>query len=181
MSEKVEQRVCIKFCQRLGDTAALVYEKLRKVYGDDTMSQAQVYYWFKRFKDGREEVASDARTGRPTTSKSDENIAKVKAAVYSDRRITIREIAEDTGISFGSVQSILTENLGMRRVSAKFVPKLLSEDQKANRVSASTDLLQCTQNDENFMKTIVTGDESWVYGYDPETKAQSSQWKTSWR
>jgi len=64
----------------------------------------------------------------------------------------------------------------MHRVAAKFVPRVLAEDQKANRVNISQELLNRVSVDENFLKTIVTGDETWVYGYDVETKAQSSQW-----
>jgi len=64
----------------------------------------------------------------------------------------------------------------MQRVAAKFVPCVLAEDQKANRVNISQELLDRVSVDENFLKTIVTGDETWVYGYDVETKAHSSQW-----
>ena len=81
------------------------------------------------------------------------------------------------GISTGSVHSILTEDLQMRRVSAKFVPKLLTEEQKELRKEICKDMLDCANHDPEFMKTIITGDETWVYGYDPETKFQSSQWK----
>ena len=65
----------------------------------------------------------------------------------------------------------------MRRVSAKFVPKLLTEEQKELRKEICKDMLDCANHDPEFMKTIITGDEIWVYGYDPETKFQSSQWK----
>ena len=65
----------------------------------------------------------------------------------------------------------------MRRVAAKFVPKLLSAEQKDLRVEVAQDLLDTTSTDPEFLNTVITGDESWVYGYDPETKAQSSQWK----
>ena len=66
----------------------------------------------------------------------------------------------------------------MRRVAAKFVPKLLSDEQKENRKQIATDLLECSKSDDFFFKSIITDDETWVYGYDPETKVQSSQWKT---
>lgn len=143
------------------------------------MSRTRVFEWFKRFQDGRENVESDHRSGRSVTSRSEKHIADVCSTVRENRRITIRELSEEHSISFGSVQAILTEDLGMRRVSAKFVPKLLSADQKDNRVSAAADLIDCVENNENFLKTVITGDESWVYGYDPETKVQSSQWKTA--
>ena len=62
-------------------------------------------------------------------------------------------------------------------MSAKFVPKLLVEQQKQLRLKIAQNLFDCANNDSDVMKTIITGDETWVYGYDPETKFQSSQWK----
>ena len=77
----------------------------------------------------------------------------------------------------GSCHSILTEDLGMKRVAEKFVPRLLTPEQKEFRVMTSSDLLETSRDDPSFSSSIITGDETWVYGYDPETKAQSSVWK----
>jgi hypothetical protein len=68
----------------------------------------------------------------------------------------------------------------MHRIAAKFVPRQLTDDQNQNRVDVTKQLLD-RANDDNFLKNIITGDETWVYGYDVETKVQSSQWvsKTS--
>ena len=90
-------------------------------------------------------------------------------------RITVRELADEVGVSIGSVHTILTLDLGLRRVSAKFVPKLLMMKQKQFRLEIEQDMLDCVENDSNFLNTVITGNESYVYGYDPETKAQSSQ------
>jgi type I site-specific restriction endonuclease len=62
--------------------------------------------------------------------------------------------------------------------AAKFVPWLLSQEQKEFRAEVAQDLLETTNNDPDLLKKVITRDESWVYGYDPETKAQSSQWKS---
>ena len=64
----------------------------------------------------------------------------------------------------------------MRRASAKFVPHLLTDHQKENRVEISHELLANANGNENFLRNIISGDETWVYGYDVETKIQSSQW-----
>jgi len=71
---------------------------------------------------------------------------------------------------------MFTEKRQMRRVSAKFVPRLLTDDQKENRIEISHELLANVNGNENFLKDIITGDETGVYGYDVETKVQSSQW-----
>ena len=76
-------------------------------------------------------------------------------------------------------QKILTEDVQMRRVTAKFMPHLLTAEQKDNRVLICTDLHDQAQNDPNFTSSIITGDKCWVYGYDLETKQMSSQWNTA--
>jgi len=83
------------------------------------------------------------------------------------------------GISIGSVHSILTNDLALQRVSAKFVLKLLPMEQKQFRLEITQDMLDSANSDPEFLNIMTTGDESWVYGYNPETKAQSSQWKHS--
>jgi len=87
-----------------------------------------------------------------------------------DRRITVRELEDEVGVSIGSVHTILTAELCLRRVSAKFVPKLLTMEQKQLRLEIAQDMLDCVEGDSNFLNTVITGDESRVYGYDPETK-----------
>ena len=93
-----------------------------------------------------------------------------------DRHPALRKIVE-VGINRVSVYSILTEDLCMQRVLAKFIPKPLTEKQKQLGVEIAQDMLDCANNDLKFTKTIITGDETWVYGYDPGSKFQSSQWK----
>ena len=75
---------------------------LTKAYGESAMSKTRVSEWYKRFQDGREAVEDDERPGRPSTSTTDENVEKVKEMVMNDRRITIRAVADDFGISIGS-------------------------------------------------------------------------------
>ena len=65
-----------------------------------------------------------------------------------------------------------------RNVAAKFVLQLLSQEQKEFHAEVTQDLLETASSDPDFLKKVITRDESWVYGYDPETKAQSSQWKS---
>ena len=68
----------------------------------------------------------------------------------------------------------------MRRISSKFVPRFLIDDQKEKCVEISQDLVVNANDNENFFKNIITGDETWVYAYDVKTKMQSSQWMVKW-
>lgn len=178
MRDYEEQRTCIKFCFKLGKTATETYQMLRTAYGEEAMGKSQAFEWFSKFKRGVTSVKDENRLGRPTSSKTNKNIDRVREMVLNDRRITIRELSDALALSFGSVQSILKDDLNMRRIAAKFVPRLLSNDQKESRVIACTDLKEQLKNDPRFMEKVITGDETWIYGYDPETKQQSSQWKS---
>ena len=171
--------VCINFCFHLGKTGAETYEMLQAAFVESCLSRLKTFEWYPHFKNGRQSFEDDPRPGRPSTSHTEETMARVREIFRTDRCLTIREVAEDVGIAFGTCQKILTEDLQMRRVSAKFVPRLLMAEQKDDRVSICTDLREQAQSDPNFMSSVITGDESWFYGYDPETKQISSQWKTT--
>ncbi|UYV74987.1 CCNK, partial [Cordylochernes scorpioides] len=129
------------------------------------------------FSEGREDVNNEERAGRPSTSTTDEKINEVEKMILANRRITVREVAEDLNISIGSCHSIFINELDMRRVAAKFVPKLLNCDQKQHRMNIANEMLDSVRDDPHLLQRVITGDEVWVYGYDLETKAQSSQWK----
>lgn len=131
-----------------------------------------------RFKSGEMSIEDHARSGRPSKSRTDKNVKNIHKIILEDRRQTIEEVAERSSVTWSSVQRILSEDLGMKRVAAKFVPRLLTEQQKQGRVESCPSLKEESQNDPNFFFKVITGDESWCYGYDPETKQQSSQWKT---
>jgi len=90
--------------------------------------------------------------------------------IRGNGRLTVPEGTNEVGISMGSCHQIFTEKLQMRRASAKFVPRLLTDDQKENRVEISQELLASANGNKNFLKNITTGDETWVYGYDVENK-----------
>ena len=79
----------------IGKTATETYKLLQQAYGEDAMGRTQVFDWFRRFKEGRTSVEIDLRSGRPSTSRKEEMIAKVRTIVRNNRRLTVREIADD--------------------------------------------------------------------------------------
>ena len=93
--QKFEQSCAIKFCVKLGESAtAVTYEKLQRAYGEHSLSRAQVFRWHKPFLEGREQVEDEPHAGRPSTSKTDDNVERVRSLVRSDRRMMFR-----TGLS----------------------------------------------------------------------------------
>ena len=93
-----------------------------------------VFSLVKAFKAGKFSVEDDTRPGRPKTSVTKANIAAVKIVVEKDARLSVKDIASCTGISEGSVQTILKKRLDLRMVCARWVPHLLTEEQKTQRI-----------------------------------------------
>ncbi|UYV83896.1 hypothetical protein LAZ67_X000548 [Cordylochernes scorpioides] len=174
--EMEDQRICINFCVKNGFKGAEIFWMLQTAYGDAVMSRRRVFEWYKRFKEGREETADNERSGRPSTSTTPEKVDKVLELVREDRRITVREVAEKAGISFVSTQSIIKDILGVRRLNAVLFPKDLTFDQKNARKETASLNLEATTDDPELLKRVITGDETWIYGFDSETTQQASEW-----
>jgi hypothetical protein len=163
MDTKVEQGN-VKFCVKLGKSVT------------ETLNMS--------FEGGRTSLQEDKRSGRPSMSITPKmwnefgNLCMRIVGWHAGRRMTINDIADIIGVSYRSVQTILTSELYTRRVAAKFVaPPLLSPEQKEHRVAVRQDLRGRAADNPSFTSRITTGDEFWVYGYNPETKRQS-QWKS---
>ena len=109
MTERLEQRYCIKFCLKLGDSQVETIPKIHTVFGDDAMGITQITEWYNRFIGGRTSVESEPRSDRPSICRNDQVINKVNAVVMRDRRLTIREITEEVGLSTFSAHSIVTK------------------------------------------------------------------------
>jgi hypothetical protein len=141
-------------------------------YGDKTLSISQINRIIKAVKDGKS--TSDLRhSNAKKTKRTDDVVAAVAAAVETDWRLTIRELAGTLGLTFATVQSTLTVDLGLVKKSAHWVPNLLSSDQKEERVKRSEDFVQLLRRQLlAFLDNIVTMDESF---HTPETKRQSRQ------
>ena len=100
---------------------------------------------------------------------------KVRDLVYSDRRIQVEEIVQASGISHGSVSTILHDRLGMRKLTAHWVPKSLSDEQMATRASVCSALLKRFRSKDDFLLRLVTVDETWFIIMSQRIKL-SRQW-----
>ncbi|UYV62563.1 hypothetical protein LAZ67_2001108 [Cordylochernes scorpioides] len=98
----MDQRTCIKFCVKNEIKCADAFRMLTVAYGEATLDRSNVYRWYKMFSEGREDVNDEERAGRPSTSTTDEKINEVEKMILANRRITVREVAEDLNISIGS-------------------------------------------------------------------------------
>jgi len=93
--------------------------------------------------------------------------------------LTLRMISSELNLNWFTVHQILTQDLDMRKVCAKMVPKNLTTEQKANRRDVRLDLLDHLEREPEFFSHVIKGDESWIFEYDPETKRQIREWHTA--
>jgi len=125
---ELEQRMNITFLVKHGKSGNEIREMLVQVYGGNAMKKRAVYKWVKRFSEGRESVTDEARSERPATSRTEENVTKIHQIVRENRRLTVRSIAEQVNIDRETVRKILTEDLRHEEGCAKMVPKELTEE-----------------------------------------------------
>ena len=156
----IEQRINLKFLIRLGKTPTETFNLLQEVYRDATMSRTRIFEWHKRLREGREDVKDDPRSGRPTTSRTNKNVECMREKVRSDCCLTVRMIADELNMNSERVWRIITEDLGMRKVCAKMVPRLLNDGQKENRVQVCQDILKQLEITPDLLSRVVIGDES---------------------
>jgi hypothetical protein len=129
--------MCIKFCANLGKSATETLTIIQQALGDQILSHTQMFQWHARFKTGCTSVDDDEHTGRLTSLTTPETVARIQEIFRQDRRPTIHDIAE-VGIGYGTCQRALTKEFSMNRVAAKFVPRILTADQKDPAVSGET-------------------------------------------
>lgn len=167
--EKEQYRSVIRFLFLEGKTCDEIKVRMHAVYRDCAPSMTTIRYWFNEFKRGRTTVFDEDRSGRPIEVTTDDMVKKIENIVLADRRIKLREIVDAVNVSIERVQNILEEILDMKKVSARWVPRLLTEEQKRNRLTTSE---QCSavfkRNSKEFLRRFVTVNETWVHHYTPK-------------
>ena len=98
--------------------------------------------------------------------------------VEQDARLSVKDIASCTGIYEVSVQTIMKKRLDLRKVCARWVPHLLTEEQKTQRLKCARELLKTYKGcNSRVISNLLTGDETWVHMFEPQRRADDKQWK----
>jgi hypothetical protein len=176
---KIQQRSVIRFLTLEERAPKEIHSRLQNVFGQEALSYARVKFWAAETKRGRKSVQDEDRSGRPADMTLPQYIDAVGKLVMENRRIKMWEISAETGLSHGTIFTILHEHHGLSKISARWVPRNLSAFDKHRRVECASSALALMNDDqEKFFSRIVTGDETWLRNWDPETKQESMQWST---
>src|SRR6266536_5945261 len=169
--DKIEQRSVIKFLTLEKSASKEIHECLVAVYGESAASYSTVKEWSSRFKRGRLSLEDDRHSRCPISAVTEENILKLEQMLTNNRRLKTLEIATDLGISKQSVLTIIHDKLCTSKVSSRWVPRMLTPLHKQTRSEMSQLNLDIINEDsKQFFSRLVTGDETWIYHWDPETK-----------
>ena len=160
---KTEYRAFIKFFVKEGLTPNEIHSKFIKVYGDSSPSFSTIKKWAAEFKCGRTSLEDNPREGRPKSATTPEIIGQVHDMVLDDWWMKVHEIDETIGISKERVGYILHEELDMKKLCPRWVPRLLTADQKHICMKISEQCLKhFNKNKTDFVHRFVTMDETWI-------------------
>ena len=119
--------------------------------------------------------------GMPKSASCKDIVSKIKEIIEGDARFTIRDIARKVGISLSTVHLILKKHLKVRKISAGWVPHLLTDEQESQQTKVAKKLLQMfPKSDKKQFAYVVTGDETWVHYFEPVRKGTNKIWATKY-
>ena len=143
------------------------------------MSYDTVRRWKNKFESGVEFIKNAPKSGRPKFASPKEIVSKIKGIIEGNARFTVRNTARKVGISLSTVQLILKKHLKVRKIFARWVPHLLTDEQNRRRVKVAKKLLQMFQTcDKKQFTNVVTGNETCVYFFEHVRNVSNKIWAT---
>ena len=175
MYQPVEFRSVIRFLLLRKTEKKDIVRQLEETYGNESPCKATIYNWIREFSSGRNNVFDEERSGRPQEI-PDEKLEILSIIVKEERRITQRELSNRLKVSKKTVQNILGD-LGVRKLCSRFVPRFLTAEMREKRMQACQDNLALFDaRGRNFLKNIITEDETPLSLYIPYSKRESREW-----
>ena len=170
----IEHRAVIKFFTRKELNTTEISKELDDVDKDSAPWYRTVAKWVAEFKDPERGFEDAPRMGRPPTITTQENIEAVERIVMRNRKVSVRRLAEELSIPKTIIHEIMNNHMSMKKVCTRWVPKLFTPIQRANRVDCCQELLQQSEvNPTKSSDCIVTSDKSWTYHYDPLSQLEA--------
>ncbi len=173
MQCRLKQQAVIKFMVTQDKSPIQCWRDLLAVYGNRGLGKTRVHHWHKLFKliGVTTPTADKPHMGRMKSAHVQKNIDLICDLLEDDRRKTVCELVIQSGLSHGTVYCIIHKDLNFSRICAKFIPRLLTPLQMDHCVTlAAENLALLDSGGRIFMERIISGDETWLYCFDPQTK-----------
>eukprot|EP00096_Caligus_rogercresseyi_P013192 TRINITY_DN5875_c0_g1_i1.p1 TRINITY_DN5875_c0_g1~~TRINITY_DN5875_c0_g1_i1.p1 ORF type:complete len:174 (+),score=36.01 TRINITY_DN5875_c0_g1_i1:1358-1879(+) len=173
MSTITGRKSCFKFCFKMpaprnvivdafnaGLSISEAFDYLKAIYGNKPSLHRVIQKIFKDLRDSENGLDKRKQNRKTRLQRTEENINEVKSILDDDNRVTVREIHEATGLSQGTVHRILNQDLGLSKIAARWVPRILLDKHKAERVRCAKLFLEAVDEDPSFLDSIITVDET---------------------
>ena len=146
IDKKDEIRAYIKARSKLGCSLKKLMTEISTAFGPSCVSYDTVRWWKKKYESGVESIKNAPKSGRPKSASRKEIVSKIKEIIEGDARFTVRDIARKVGISLSTVHLILKKHLKVKKISARWVPHLLTDEQKRHGLKWPKSCFKCFQN-----------------------------------
>lgn len=153
-----------------------IFEELPEALRPDAPSYSMVKNWAKRFREGREDVSDDPRSGRPISVLTDGNIECVPQVIEYDPHSTYEDIIDKTDLWRGTIERIIHDHLKKRKVIPRWVAHQLTDEQKEKRLQICRQNLEKFRNGTWRLCDIITDDETWIFHRQTGRKSSNSTW-----
>lgn len=178
--ERQKYRTIIQHLVNEGKSAKQIDDKLKTIYGASKPGYSTIKKWVAHFKTGHTSIQDEPRPGNAKNALSPSLESQIEKLIKQNRKLSIRSIAHATGSSYGSVYNFVTRVLGFKKVFARWVPKKLTDAQKAARVTVARSILNDWSSKWAELKTkLITSDETWISCDTPHTRLSGQEWRMS--
>lgn len=171
-------RFLVETCRRNDMPASEAHKFICKAWGDEATTIQTVYRLYRNFASNvRTSFEDNKREGRPRSTSREEMGAAVRELLAEDPHVSINDLVEYTQASHGMIQRILSEDLNLRCVTARWVPHDLTPEQKDNRVRESRNILQFFSRHRRVITDrLIVVDEKWIFHRTVGTKSSNKVW-----
>ncbi|XP_055386796.1 uncharacterized protein LOC129615567 [Condylostylus longicornis] len=164
--DKIGHRYAIQYFYLKGLSPAGIKSELDSTIGESAPLYTMIKNWVAQFKRGRTSCEDEHRTGRSYEVTTPKTVKKIHKIILDDHQLKVQELADIVDLSKSAVHRILTENLDMKKLCSRWVPRLLIIDHKQHREDVPMNCLAMfTKNKTEFLRRFITMDETWVHHY----------------
>ena len=165
-------RAVIKSFIRKERSATEITKELADVYGNSASSYRTVARWLAEFKDPIRDLEDALRSCRLPNALTDENIRAIEGVVMCDRQVSVQRVVDELDISKTLLYEIISDYLRMKKICTRWVPKLLTPLQLADRVDCCEEFLEnCNQDPIGFFLSYCYG---WIHHCDPPSQQEAN-------